>query len=103
MHAHTYEHEHTHVRALTLAVTNARTHARIHTHTHTHTHTYTRERAHIHQVGGEGVVDDLLASSARARSQLAAARAACRTVRDFLAEVDAALAAAARELGGAPR
>ena len=101
MHAHTYEHEHTHVRALTLAVTNARTHARIHT--HTHTHTYTRERAHIHQVGGEGVVDDLLASSARARSQLAAARAACRTVRDFLAEVDAALAAAARELGGAPR
>ena len=101
MHTGTYEHEHTHVRALTLAVTNARTHARIHT--HTHTHTYTRERAHIHQVGGEGVVDDLLASSARARSQLAAARAACRTVRDFLAEVDAALAAAARELGGAPR
>ena len=101
MHTCTYEHEHTHVRALTLAVTNARTHARIHT--HTHTHTYTRERAHIHQVGGEGVVDDLLASSARARSQLAAARAACRTVRDFLAEVDAALAAAARELGGAPR
>ena len=97
MHTCTYEHEHTHVRALTLAVTNARTHARI------HTHTYTRERAHIHQVGGEGVVDDLLASSAHARSQLAAARAACRTVRDFLAEVDAALAAAARELGGAPR